>query len=214
MPGAPLNSFHPIIILNGFDHKIHGLLKKTIEALLTFRIHPRRLELNKKEKIRDQNNIEKVQPYYRAMQYTEMILTDIAWSPSEIINSIQDIDVDSYRDVMNKFWSHLHMESLMYGNIDKSMAQNLVRELEKPFLSNRNFRPVSLQEMIRIREVEINDGENLVYEKTTAFHNNSAVVFNLQCGIQNTKDNMVVSLFNEIIEESCFNVLRTQVKAV
>jgi hypothetical protein len=29
------------------------------------------------------------QPYYRAMQYTEMILTDIAWSPSEIIKSIQ-----------------------------------------------------------------------------------------------------------------------------
>jgi hypothetical protein len=57
-------------------------------------------------------------------------------------------------------------------------------------------------------------GENLVYEKTTAFHNNSAVVFNLQCGVQNTKDNMVISLFNEIIEESCINVLRTQVKAV
>lgn len=35
--------------LSGFNHKMHILLKKTIEKLLTYKIDPRRFEILKEE---------------------------------------------------------------------------------------------------------------------------------------------------------------------
>lgn len=54
-------------------------------------------------------------------------------------------------------------------------------------------------------------GEEALYETTSDHHSSSCVYIHLQCGVQSTLNNMIISLFNEIIKESCFNTLRTQV---
>jgi insulysin len=64
--------------------------------------------------------------------------------------------------------------------------------------------------MIRSREIQLEDGENTLYETTNDHHSNSCAYVNFQCGLQSTLKNMIVSLFNEIIKESCFTILRTQ----
>lgn len=54
-------------------------------------------------------------------------------------------------------------------------------------------------------------GENTLFETKNEHHSSSCVYVHFQCGVQSTLNNMIVNLFNEIIRESCFNTLRTQV---
>ncbi|VVC34289.1 Hypothetical protein CINCED_3A004705 [Cinara cedri] len=196
--------------LSGFNHKLHILLKKTIEELLTFKIDPLRFEILKEEKIRDLKNIAMEQPYFSAVRYDSIILSEAAWTPDELLATINDVNIKNIEEFIEQFLSHMFMESLIYGNIDKPKAIELTQILEKPFLSRNGFRKLLPRQMVRLREVQLEDGENTLYETTNDHHSSSCVNIHLQCGIQSSLNNMIVSLFNEIIKESCFNILRTQ----
>eukprot|EP00102_Acyrthosiphon_pisum_P023885 XP_016661095.1 PREDICTED: insulin-degrading enzyme-like [Acyrthosiphon pisum] len=199
------------IKFDGFNDKMHHLVKRTIEKLLAFKIDPRRLEIIKEKKIRELNNIIRMeQPYLSAMRYSSLILSEVAWSPFELLRFIGNINANDVRHFIDKFLSHMFIEAMLYGNVDKQMASILIYELKRICLTRVGFRPLLPQEMIRSREVEMDDGESLLYERVNYFHSNSCVYVNLQCGIQSTKNNMVVRLFKQIIEESCYNILRTQ----
>ncbi|XP_060860075.1 insulin-degrading enzyme-like [Metopolophium dirhodum] len=198
------------IKFDGFNHKMHHLVRRTIAKLLAFKIDPKRLEIIKEEKIRELNNIKMEQPYLSAMRYSSLILSEVAWSPFELLRFIDNINANDVRHFIDKFLSHMFIEAMLYGNVDKQMASILIYELKRACLTCVGFRPLLPQEMIRSREVEMDDGESKLYERVSYFHSSSCVYVNLQCGIQSTKDNMVVSLFKQIIEESCYNILRTQ----
>ncbi|XP_050431882.1 insulin-degrading enzyme isoform X2 [Adelges cooleyi] len=196
--------------LSGFNHKLDILLKKTIDKLLTFKSDPLRFDIIKEEKIRDLKNIAMEQPYHSAMRYNSVILSEAAWTPNELLASLEDVKIENIEEFTGKFLSNMFMESLIYGNIDKAKALDLIQILETPFTTRQGFRKLLPRQMVRSREVQIEDGENALFETTSDHHSSSCVYIHLQCGLQSTLNNMVVSLFNEIIKESCFNTLRTQ----
>lgn len=204
------NSYGFKMQLSGFNHKLHILLKKSIEKILTFKINPLRFEILKEERVRDLKNIAMEQPYHSAMRYSSIILSEDGWTPNELLAAIDDVNIESIEAFMEKFLSHMFMEALVYGNIDKIKALEFIQLLEKPFLDRNGFRKLLPREMVRSREVQLEDGENILFETTSDHHSSSCVYIHLQCGVQSTLNNMVVSLFNEIIKESCFNTLRTQ----
>ncbi|XP_060867052.1 insulin-degrading enzyme isoform X2 [Metopolophium dirhodum] len=196
--------------LSGFNHKLHILLKKTIDKLLTFKINPQRFEILKEEKIRDLKNIDMEQPYHSAMRYNSVVLSEDAWTPNELLAAIDDVKIEHIEEFIEKFLSQMFMESLVYGNIDKPKALELIQILEKPFLGRDGFRRLLPRQMVRSREVRLEDRESALFETTSDHHSSSCVYIHLQCGVQSTLKNMIVGLFNEIIKESCFNTLRTQ----
>ncbi|VVC46432.1 Hypothetical protein CINCED_3A022791, partial [Cinara cedri] len=198
------------ILLNGFSHKLHILLKKTIEKLLAFKIDPLRFDILKEEKIRDLKNIAIVQPHNIALIHETVILSETAWTPEELLSSIYDVNVVNIEEFMKQFFSHMFMESLIYGNIDKIKAIELIQIVEKPFLGRDGSRKLLPRQMIRSRQVQLDDGESTLYETTNNYHSSSCVTFNLQCGVQSTLNNMIVNLFNQIVMESCFHTLRTK----
>ncbi|XP_050542253.1 insulin-degrading enzyme isoform X2 [Daktulosphaira vitifoliae] len=196
--------------LSGFNHKLDILLKKTIDKLLTFKINLLRFDIIKEEKIRDLKNIAMEQPYHSAMRYNSVILSEAAWTPNELLASLEDVKIENIEEFVEKFLSNMFMESLIYGNIDQNRALEIVQILEKPFANRNGFRKLLPRQMVRSREVQLENGESALFETTSDHHSSSCVYIHLQCGIQSTLNNMIVSLFNEIIKESCFNTLRTQ----
>lgn len=54
------------------------------------------------------------------------------------------------------------------------------------------------------------DGGSFVFIKNNVVHKTSAIEVYYQCGVQNTHNNALVELFCQVINESCFNTLRTQ----
>lgn len=69
--------------------------------------------------------------------------------------------------------------------------------LEKVYLNN-------------FRQVKLPDGESHVYLKNNTVHQTCGIEVYYQCGKQNIRDNALVELFCQVINESSFNVLRTK----
>ncbi|KAL5238798.1 hypothetical protein ACI65C_006208 [Semiaphis heraclei] len=196
--------------LSGFNHKLHTLLKKTIDKLLTFKINPLRFEILKEETIRGLKNIDMEQPYQCAMRYNTIVILEDAWTNDELLAAMYDVKIENIEEFIKKFFSHMFMESLVYGNIDKSKALEIIQILETPFLGLDGFRELLPRQMVRPRAVRLEDRESALYETTSDHHSSSCVFIHFQCGVQSSLKNMIISLFNEIITESCFNTLRTQ----
>ena len=73
------------------------------------------------------------------------------------------------------------------------------------------IRPLLPSQLIKEREVELRDLSSL-YTTTNSVHKSSCIENYYQCGLQNTRQNMLLELFSQIINESCYNQLRTKVR--
>lgn len=71
------------------------------------------------------------------------------------------------------------------------------RPLEKIYLQN-------------FRQFRLPDGKSHVYTKNNTVHKTAGIEVYYQCTPQTTRNNALVDLFCQVINESSFNVLRTQ----
>ena len=60
------------------------------------------------------------------------------------------------------------------------------------------------------REFSLNPKTSLCQTLTNEVHKTSCIETIYQVGVQNTKDNILIELFIQFINEPCFNILRTQ----
>ena len=71
------------------------------------------------------------------------------------------------------------------------------------------MKPLLPSQLVEEREVELKDSFSL-YTTTNSFHKSSSIENYYQCGLQSTEQNMLLELFCQIIDESCFYQLRTK----
>lgn len=107
--------------------------------------------------------------------------------------------------------SKMHIECLIHGNVNKERALKLVDIVEHHMLSAVKVSPLLPRQLLLNRELKLEDGCNYVYEVNNAVHKSSCIELYYQCGLQSTENNMVLELIAQIIEEPCYNRLRTQV---
>lgn len=102
----------------------------------------------------------------------------------------------------------------MHGNVNKERAVKLVDIVESHMLSAFKVSPLLPRQLLLNRELKLEDGCNYVYQVSNNVHKSSCIELYYQCGLQNTENNMVLELIAQIIEEPCYNKLRTQVKYI
>lgn len=105
----------------------------------------------------------------------------------------------------------MHIECLVYGNVNKKKALGVVDILEQHLTSSVSMTPLLPRQLLLNRELQLEDGCNYLYNVENNIHKSSCVELYYQCGIQNTKNNMILELFAQIIQEPCFDNLRTKV---
>jgi len=64
-------------------------------------------------------------------------------------------------------------------------------------------------QLMKEREVELRN-QHSIYTMTNSVHRSSCIENYYQCGMQDTRQNMLLELFSQIINENCYNQLRTQ----
>ncbi|VVC24106.1 Peptidase M16, middle/third domain,Peptidase M16, C-terminal,Metalloenzyme, LuxS/M16 peptidase-like [Cinara cedri] len=198
------------ITINGFTQKMHILINTIIEKLLTFKINSLQFNIFKEEKIKQLKSAIMDQPCNTAILYSSIILSEVGWTTNELLASIYDVNIENIEEFIEEFFSHMFMESLIYGNIDKTKALEIIQILEKPFLARNDFRTLIPQQMLRKRAVQLEDGESILYETISACHSNSCVQIQFQCGVQSTINSVIVLLFSNIMQKTCGNILGTQ----
>merc|ERR1711974_149656 len=103
----------------------------------------------------------------------------------------------------------LHVECMVYGNCTADSAMKIYTGLVEKLKQQCATRALLPSQLIKEREVELKDVASL-YTTTNAVHKSSCIESYYQTGLQDTKLNMLLELFSQIINEGCYNQLRTQ----
>jgi len=117
--------------------------------------------------------------------------------------------VSAVTDFIPRLLSSLHVECLVYGNCTADSALQLYTRLVDKLKTECNSRPLLPSQLVKEREVDLQDPAT-VYSTTNGVHKSSCIENYYQTGLQNTQANILLELFSQIINESCYNQLRTQ----
>uniref|UniRef100_A0A1W7RAD0 Insulin-degrading enzyme n=1 Tax=Hadrurus spadix TaxID=141984 RepID=A0A1W7RAD0_9SCOR len=199
-----------LLTVKGYNDKQHVLLGKIMDKLTSFNIDPKRFEILKESYIRGLKNFQAEQPHQHAVYYTCLLLAERIWSNDELLDVAEELTVEKVQSVIPQLLSRMHVEALIHGNLTKQKALNLVSIVESKLEETMKWRPLLPSQLIRDREHQLKEGSHFLLEKTNNVHRSSAVETYYQCGLQETKCNVLVELFCQIITEHCFNILRTQ----
>lgn len=122
-----------------------------------------------------------------------------------------EITIDKLEAFIPQVLSKMHIECLLHGNINKEKALGLVHIVENSLSSTFSMSPLLPRQLLLNRELKLENGCYYSYEVLNDIHKSSCIELYYQCGLQTTQNNMKLELFVQIIQEPCFNVLRTKV---
>ncbi|KAL1510015.1 hypothetical protein ABEB36_004673 [Hypothenemus hampei] len=206
-----INTKYGLILgIIGYNHKQHILLEKVMEKLTNFTINPKRFNILKENYIRHLKNFSAEQPYQHAVYYLTVLLTEHSWSKQELLASTDQMTIERLEAFIPQMLSKMHIESLVHGNANQERALQMVQIVEDAFTSTLNMAPLLPRQLLLNRELKLEDGCNYMYEKENQVHKSSCIEVYYQCGLQSKENNVKLELFCQLIQEPCFNILRTK----
>ncbi|XP_014603217.1 PREDICTED: insulin-degrading enzyme isoform X1 [Polistes canadensis] len=197
--------------IEGYDHKLSVLLTKIINSMVNFKFAPERFEILKENYIRELKNFNTEQPYQHAVYYLAALLVEQTWMKDELLEASSHITIKQLSTFLQYFLNNIHVECLVDGNLTRSEAIDLVRIVESNFGNNLPYMVIlSPRQLLVKREVKLEDGCHFLFEVENKYHKSSCTEIYYQSGVQTTESNMLIELLGQIIQEPCFNILRTK----
>ncbi|XP_003737238.1 insulin-degrading enzyme [Galendromus occidentalis] len=197
------------IKVRGYSERQQALLEKVCERLVGFKIDPKRFEILKEALVRRLKNFRAEQPYQHAIYYSNMVLTEKYWSYEEQLAAMADCTVEKCDEFLGKFLQRVSVESLVYGNLRSEEAHNMSNAVRRIL----KIGELSFDETQNFREHRLNDGQVYEFNATNEVHPNNSVMTFYQVGALDTEDIHRIALNEllcQILEEPCYDVLRTQ----
>ncbi|KFD65259.1 hypothetical protein M514_00656 [Trichuris suis] len=196
--------------VSGFNEKMSVLLEKVIEKMLSIKFDAKTFDWAKERYVRQLRNFEMEQPYQHSAYYTSLLLSERMWSKQELLQEATDIVLEDLEKFKTELFSALHIEALVHGNATEEEAVSLVRLIREVIFRNRASKPLLASQVPLFRELQLPVGNQVVFEAENKVHANSAIELLLQVGVEKTRENMLLELFVQIIQEPCFDQLRTK----
>ncbi|XP_051155398.1 insulin-degrading enzyme-like [Leptopilina boulardi] len=206
--------------IEGYDHKQDVLIEKIMDKMINFKINEKNFENMKEKYMIDLENLDAYPPFRQAKYYCSVLLTEKAWDKNDLLGAYTQLTVESARDYMQLFFSNIHVESLIYGNITKDEALKIGSLIESKLTSAHNFnkgniKPLLPMQCVPFREVSLAPGSNYWYETQSIQNNESCTskefyatnIYYYQIGSQSIELNMLLELFYDIIRQPCFEIL-------
>lgn len=75
---------------------------------------------------------------------------------------------------------------------------------------NSHVKPLEKYHQKNLRQYELKPGSSFIFMKNNNVHKTTSIEIYYQCGVQSNRNNALVQLFCQVINESAFNVLRTK----
>ena len=73
--------------------------------------------------IRGLKNFETEQPYQHAVFYLAVLLSEQAWTKTELLDATDMLTLDRVEQFIPQLLSRIHVESLVHGNINKTVIK-------------------------------------------------------------------------------------------
>lgn len=199
-----------LLSIKGYNDKQHILLTKIMEKLTTFKVDPKRFEILKERYLRNLRNFESEQPHQHATYYLSLLLTEHAWTKDELLAASNELTAEGLQAFIPELLSKLHIEALIHGNVTKQQAFELVSVVESGLQEKCQTKSLLRSQLLKDREIQIPHGSSYNMSCENNVHSSSCTEIYYQCALQETRANVLIELFCQLIREPCFNVLRTQ----
>ena len=95
-------------------------------------------------------------------------------------------------------------------HIIAKVALEYIKLVEDALVNGFSSKPLPESQRGKDREFALDPKSSVCQTFTNEAHKTSCIETIYQVGVQNTRDNMLVELFIQLINEPCFNTLRTQ----
>jgi len=106
--------------------------------------------------------------------------------------------------------TRFYIDSLMYGNLTKEQAIEYMTLVEQKFRDKRFYQPLFPGMWFNQRELQLPEGCNYAYVMLNDAHKLRAIEIYLQCFQQTLENNALLELFCHLVDEPCFDQLRTK----
>lgn len=195
--------------VEGYNEKLHLLMDTILKELAQLKVDPQRFQILKDESERSWKNFVLESPYSHAAYWMGSIVSEVHYSYEEKLGLLADLKPQDIETFIPELLSRGFVESLVHGNMTALEAKKISALPQQIF----GLAPVASDELKPVRPRLISPGSNLVYERPLADPSNvnSAVDYYLAVG--DMADDGVrtrLMLLNQMLQESCFNRLRTK----
>ncbi|XP_076308148.1 insulin-degrading enzyme-like [Tachypleus tridentatus] len=198
------------LYIYGYNDKQHILLKKILEVMTHFKVDPKRFQIQKEMYIQDLKNFSARPLYKQTSYYISELLCEKSWTIEEVLGAFDDLTPQKVEEQIHHILSHVHIEALMYGNLTKEHALELINIIEERIKETVNWQPLLPSQLVLNRQYKLTEGNHFIFEKKNSIHRTSCIETYFQCSLQETEQNMLLHLLCQIFEEPCFSILRTQ----
>ncbi|XP_075160301.1 insulin degrading metalloproteinase [Haematobia irritans] len=199
------------ITIRGYDDKQVILLEKLLGHLFEFDANEKRFDILKEEYKRSLKNFNAEQPYQHSIYYLTLLLAENVWSNGELLDAVELVTYERVLQYAHEFFSRLHTECFIYGNVTKQKAHEIAGMVNKR-LEDTNARvlPLLARQMLPKREYKLCPGDSYLFEKENEFHKSNCTQLYIQYGPQSDRSNNMVNLISQILTEPCYDCLRTK----
>ena len=192
--------------LSGYDEKQPLLLQLILEALKTPQIDEARFARIQDELRRKLLSARENPPYRQTYGEVSNLLLTPQWSNDEQLEALAKISADNLRAFVPQLLGRLFITSLAYGNVSRSDAQALGRQLRAELLQDKQIVQVE-----RGRLLKLAAGQDYL-RKLDIEHQDSALTLYLQGPDKSIPSRVLFGLLAEWLESPFFEQLRTEQK--
>jgi len=197
------------LTLSGFSDKLIDLLLAILQKIRTAEFQVDRFLSLRDLVRRDSLNFFLEQPYQLAM-YEYILLVEVPrWHMRRIADEVADIELNDVVRFSQRFFSRLHVEVLVHGNLSPEGAHLVGKSLRTVL----QYQALDRSEKFVRRIVQIPthaQGFTLVRENTNPDNSNSAIYLSFQLGVLTLEETISLEILAKILEKRFFQSLRTE----
>ncbi|KAI9204048.1 Metalloenzyme, LuxS/M16 peptidase-like protein [Polychytrium aggregatum] len=199
-----------VLVIGGYNDKIGKLLEKIVEKMSNLKINPTRFKSVKEQLTRQYKNWDLEAPYQHSVYYLSYVTQECLWTSAEKLAALEDVTPDDVQSFFPNLLSEVFIEGLSHGNIKRQDALRFVDTVLQAFQP----KPLPVAYQMKAMRTHILPEGTLhiqVREVPNADNPNSAIEYYLQFGdYANTATRTKATLLSHIINEPCFDQLRTK----
>lgn len=198
------------LTLHGFNHKIKQLLDTIIDRMVNIKVIPQRFEIMKEKIKRSLQNFRREVPYQMVHFGVTYLTAEHQWNKDELLSCIDGITIHDLESFIPRMLTRFYTDSLIYGNLTKDQAIEYMTSIEEKFHEKRFYQPLFPGMWFNQRELSLPEGCNYAYKMLNDAHKLYAIEIYLQCFQQTLENNALLELFCHLVDEPCFDQLRTK----
>ncbi|KAH6579183.1 hypothetical protein BASA60_003367 [Batrachochytrium salamandrivorans] len=199
-----------MLSLHGYNDKMHILLDKIAEKMVTYVTNDQQFDRIKKQLAKSYRNLDIEAPESHAIYRVNQITQGRLFTHEEKLQALEPLTSTDVQTFFPKLFERMHIQQLAHGNISKQRAIDIGNIL----LSRLN--PKALPESQRLQSMltkQISEGSSYIHirDVPNAENVNSAIEYILQVG--SLSDQYIrthLSILSQIGHEPVFDQLRTK----